>query len=79
MEQKNNLQVYKQLHRISLLIGALTILLPIIFWSMVPDEIPMHYNATGVVDNWSDKSSLILLFFAVLMLMGVMSIAVYVV
>lgn len=79
MEQKNNLQVYKQLHRISLLIGALTILLPIIFWSKVPDEIPMHYNAAGVVDNWSDKSSLILLFFAVLMLMGVMSIAVYVV
>ena len=79
MEQKNNLQVYKQLHRISLLIGALTILLPIIFWSKIPDEIPMHYNAAGVVDNWSDKSSLILLFFAVLMLMGVMSIAVYVV
>ena len=79
MEQKNNLQVYKQLHRISLLIGALTILLPIIFWGKIPDEIPMHYNAAGVVDNWSDKSSLILLFFAVLMLMGVMSIAVYVV
>ena len=79
MEQKNNLQVYKQLHRISLLIGALTIILPIIFWSKIPDEIPMHYNAAGVVDNWSDKSSLILLFFAVLMLMGVMSIAVYVV
>ena len=39
----------------------------------------MHYNAAGVVDNWSDKSSLILLFFALLMLMGVMSIAVYVV
>jgi uncharacterized membrane protein SirB2 len=79
VEQKNNLQVYNQLHRISLLIGALTILLPIIFWSKIPDEIPMHYNAAGVVDNWSDKSSLILLFFAVLMLMGVMSIAVYVV
>ena len=79
MEQKNNLQVYKQLHRISLLIGALTIILPIIFWNKIPDEIPLHYNAAGVVDNWSDKSSLILLFFAVLMLMGVMSIAVYVV
>ena len=79
MEEKNNMQVYKQLHRISLLIGVLTILLPIIFWSKIPDEIPMHYNAAGVVDNWSDKSSLILLFFAVLMLMGVMSIAVYVV
>ena len=79
MEQKNNLQVYKQLHRISLQIGALTSIMPIIFCSKIPDEIPMHYNAAGVVDNWSDKSSLILLFFAVLMLMGVMSIAVYVV
>lgn len=79
METQDKLHVYKQLHRISLLIGVLTILLPIIFWSKIPDEIPMHYNAAGVVDNWSDKSSLILLFFAVLMLMGVMSIAVYVV
>lgn len=79
MEKQNKLHVYKQLHRMSLLIGALTILLPIIFWSKIPDEIPMHYNAAGVVDNWSNKSSLILLFFAVLMLMGVMSIAVYVV
>lgn len=79
METQDKLHVYRQLHRISLLIGALTILLPIVFWSKIPDEIPMHYNAAGVVDNWSDKSSLILLFFAVLMLMGVMSIAVYVV
>lgn len=79
MENQNNVQRYKQLHRISLLIGGLTILLPIIFWSKIPDEIPMHYNAAGVVDNWSDKSSLIVLFFAILMLMGVMSIAVYVV
>ena len=79
MEKQDKLHVYKKLHRVSLLIGALTILLPIMFWSKIPDEIPMHYNAAGVVDNWSDKSSLILLFFAVLMLMGVMSIAVYVV
>ena len=79
MTKKMNVGFYKQLHRLSFLIGALTTLLPIIFWSKIPDEIPMHYNAAGVVDNWSDKSSLILLFFVVLMLMGVMSIAVYVV
>ena len=79
MEKQDKLHVYKKLHRISLLIGVLTILLPIIFWGKIPDEIPMHYNAAGVVDNWSDKSSLILLFFVVLMLMGVMSIAVCVV
>lgn len=79
MSKEINVCFYKQLHRVSLLIGALTILLPIIFWSKIPEEVPMHYNAAGMVDNWSDKSSLILLFFAVLMLMGVMSIAVYVV
>ena len=79
MAKEIKIGFYKKLHRISLLIGALTIILPIIFWSRIPDEIPIHYNAAGVVDNWSDKSSLILLFFAVLMLMGVMSIAVYVV
>lgn len=79
MTKQDKLHVYKQLHRISLLIGALTILLPIIFWSKIPNEIPMHYNAAGVVDNWSDKTSLILLFFIIALLMGVMSIAVYVV
>lgn len=79
MGKQDKLQVYKQLHRISLLIGSLTILLPILFWSKIPDEIPMHYNAAGVVDNWSDKTSLILLFFVIVLLMGVMSIAVYVV
>lgn len=79
MEKQDKLHVFKKLHRISLLIGVLTILLPIIFLSKIPDEIPIHYNAAGLVDNWSDKNSLILLFFVVLMLMGVMSIAVYVV
>jgi len=37
----------------------------------------MHYNALGEVDNWSDKSSLILLFFVVIMMIGMMSICVY--
>ena len=79
MEKQDKLHVYKQLHRVSLLIGALTILLPIVFWSKIPNQIPMHYNAAGVVDNWSDKASLILLFFVIALLIGVMSIAVYVV
>lgn len=79
MENRNNMQIFKKLHRVSLVIGALTILLPIVFWSKIPDQIPMHYNAKGVIDNWSDKTSLILLFFVIALLMGVMSIAVYVV
>ena len=79
MKEEQNMHMFKNLHRASLLIGTLTILLPIIFWNKIPDELPMHYNAAGEVDNWSDKSTLILLFFATALLMGVMSIAVYLV
>ncbi len=79
MAEEHNMHIFKNLHRVSLLIGAFTILLPLIFWNRIPDTLPMHYNAAGEVDNWSDKSSLILLFFVVALLMGVMSIAVYMV
>ena len=79
MKEQVNMQIFAKLHRISLVIGTLTILLPLIFWSKIPDTLPMHYNAAGEVDNWSDKSTLILLFFVIALLMGVMSIAVYLV
>lgn len=79
MTEERNMDMFKKLHWLSLIIGALSILLPIIFWSKIPDELPMHYNAAGEVDNWSDKTSLILLFFVIALLMGVMSIAVYLV
>ncbi len=67
----------KILHRISLIIGGLSILLPLIFWKYIPEELPMHYNAAGQVDRWAEKSSLILFFFIIAILMGVMSIVVY--
>ena len=57
--------------------GLLSVLLPILFWKRIPDTIPSHYNAAGIPDAYSDKSMLILIFFAVLMLMGVMGIASY--
>lgn len=79
MTEPHNMHIFKKIHWLSLIIGALSILLPIIFWSKIPEQIPMHYNAAGVVDNWSDKTSLILLFFVIALLMGVMSIAVYLV
>lgn len=79
MMEEQNMHMFKNLHRASLMIGALTILLPIVFWNKIPDTLPMHYNAAGKVDNWSDKSTLILLFFVIALLMGVMSIAVYLV
>lgn len=64
-------------HRITLGIGLLTIVLPLIFWGKIPSEIPIHYDASGVADNYADKSSLILVVFAVGILMGVMNIAIY--
>ena len=67
----------KILHRISLIIGGLSIILPLIFWKYIPEELPIHYNAAGQVDRWADKSSLILLFFVIAFLMGMMSIVVY--
>lgn len=79
MAEEHNMHIFKNLHRASLLIGTFTILLPLIFWNKIPDTLPMHYNSAGEVNNWSDKSTLILLFFVIALLMGVMSIAVYLV
>ncbi len=77
MEREKVLSICKTLHRLTLLIGVLTIVLPVCFWRRIPDTIPMHYGASGVADSYSDKNSLVLLFFIIAMLMGVMSIAVY--
>lgn len=77
MEKEKMMQLCRKVHWLTLLIGVLTMVLPLIFWSKIPDEIPMHYNAAGVVDNWEDKTSLILLFFVIAMLLGVMSIVIY--
>ena len=73
------MRMFQKLHWLSMCIGAFSILLPLIFWSRIPERIPMHYNMAGVVDRWEDKTSLILLFFVIAMMMGFMSIVVYVV
>lgn len=74
----DKMKLFQKLHWLSIIIGAGSILLPIFFWKHIPEEIPMHYNAAGVVDRWENKSSLILLFFVIALLMGMMSITVYV-
>ena len=75
----DKMKLFQKLHWFSLMIGAGSILLPIFFWKQIPEEIPMHYNAAGVVDRWDSKSTLILLFFVIVFLMGMMSITVYVI
>ena len=77
MADERKLHIYGKLNWASMGIGALSIILPMVFWKSIPDKIPMHYNAKGVVDNWADKANLVLLFFVIGMLMGLMAIAVY--
>lgn len=77
-ENKEKVQrLCKILQRFTLLLGIITIILPIVFWNRIPDVIPSHYNAAGIADQYSDKGILIFLLFMVAFLMGIMSIAVY--
>lgn len=77
MSKEKKLWIYKRVHQLTILIGILTIVLPLVFWSKIPQVIPTHYGASGMADNYSDKGVLILLFFVIAILMGVMNIAVY--
>ncbi len=38
-----------------------SIILLIIMWSVLPDEVPGHYNAAGEVDRWGSKWELFIL------------------
>ena len=77
-ENKEKVQrLCKILQRFTLLLGIITIILPIVFWNRIPEVIPSHYNAAGIADQYSDKGILIFLLFMVALLMGIMSIAVY--
>lgn len=70
-------KICKIVQWITLAIGVLSIIIPILCWGSIPETIPSHYNAAGVADQYSDKGILILLFFVTAFLMGLMSIAVY--
>ena len=43
----------------TLILGSIAILIPIlvgvILWDRMPQEIPIHWNMAGEVDRWSDK------------------------
>ncbi|MEG1255837.1 DUF1648 domain-containing protein [Clostridium sp.] len=51
----------KLLEALTLIVLLGSILYLIIFWSSIPDTLPSHYNAMGVADNWSGKSSLLVI------------------
>lgn len=49
------------------------ILLPLLLWNRLPDQIPGHYNGAGEIDRWTGKMELFILPFAGLFLYAVIS------
>lgn len=51
----------KVLGVLSLLIVLLQFLLPLIFWSRLPDPLPTHYNSGGEVDGWGSRGTIFIM------------------
>lgn len=51
----------KFLEALALLILLGSIIYLIISWSTIPDTLPSHYNAKGVITNWSGKGNLLII------------------
>ena len=77
MKEKKVLKMCKIVHKITLIIGLAVTVLPILFWSYIPNKIPAHYGATGKADRIGNKEELILLFFVLWLLIGIFSIVSY--
>ena len=59
------------------IICILSVVVPIVCWKYIPETIPHHFGALGEADAWSDKSSLILLFFFAILMFGIMMVLQY--
>lgn len=46
---------------LSLLVLLGTIAFLIIYWKHIPDQVPTHFGASGQIDGWGEKKSLLLL------------------
>ena len=55
----NKFQITLEVLAALVLIGTVAYL--VLKWGGVPDKIPGHYNATGEVDRWGNKSELLLM------------------
>lgn len=71
------MKIFQKIQHVTVGIAFASVLSPLIFWKKIPEKIPQHYNGAGEVDIWSDKTSLILLFFVILFLLGMMSVITY--
>lgn len=69
---------YTKFQKLLELLGVILIVLFIGFiamsWANIPDKIPGHYNAAGVVDRWADRWEVLMLPVITLLLYGGLSI-----
>lgn len=57
--ERNALDIIEAIVSLSCLVGVAVYL--ILAWKTIPQQVPGHYNASGAVDRWGDKSELIVL------------------
>ena len=60
-------------NKVTLIITTLVLLLPMIIglllWDTIPDQVPIHWSMDGQVDQWSSKG--ILVFGLPIMMLGI--------
>ena len=62
--------IYRCINLLSVVICLATIILPILYWKQIPNEIPTHFNVLGEPDAYGDKTSLILVYFGEILTFG---------
>lgn len=50
----------KILHGMAVLIVLISLPLPFLFWSALPDRIPQHFGAVGFPDSWGGRANIFL-------------------
>ncbi|GIN73716.1 hypothetical protein J14TS2_41910 [Bacillus sp. J14TS2] len=49
------------LNIVTIIVFISTIVYLIYHWRLLPDQVPAHYNAAGVVDRWGSKGEMLIL------------------
>ena len=62
------------MNRISLFILLGTAVFLLVYWRHIPAQVPMHFNAAGEIDRWSDRSTLLVLPVISWLLYGLMTV-----
>ena len=53
---KNDMKSYKKVIILSLLVTLLPILIGILLWNRLPEQLPYHWGINGEVDGWAPKA-----------------------